>query len=580
MQKNDKLERRPRRRVLIVDDEIIDRQLLKAIVSRKYEVLCAESGEEALETIRSQPLSLVLLDLIMPGMNGYEVLRAIRKDPALRQLPVIVLTAEKGAEVETLRLGATDFIPKPFYMPEVILARIDRSIELAEDKLIISGAETDPLTGLYKQDFFLHYARQLDRFEPDLPMDAVVLNINRFHLVNELYGRAFGDSLLREIGSILRRLVQGTPGLAGRTASDTFVLYLPHREDYEASLLAPLAAAGGAPGRARATVRVGIYPLAAKSADLEQRLDRANLACSRLRGNYATACAYYDTSTHEEELQEERLISGMETALQERQFRVFYQPKYLIQGNRPVLASAEALIRWVHPERGMIPPASFIPLFEQNGLISRLDHYVWREVAEQIRAWKDRYGFSVPISVNVSRVDLFDPGLEDTLREVLDACGLEPSEYLLEITESSYTDHAEQLVETVHRLRALGFQVEMDDFGTGYSSLNMLTALPIDTLKLDMGFIRNIASSPKELRMVELMLDLAKFLAVPVVAEGVETEEQYRLLKNAGCELIQGYYFSRPVPPEEFALLIEKELKERESDAQNGADQTGRNESC
>ena len=214
MQKNDKLERRPRRRVLIVDDEIIDRQLLKAIVSRKYEVLCAESGEEALETIRSQPLSLVLLDLIMPGMNGYEVLRAIRKDPALRQLPVIVLTAEKGAEVETLRLGATDFIPKPFYMPEVILARIDRSIELAEDKLIISGAETDPLTGLYKQDFFLHYARQLDRFEPDLPMDAVVLNVNRFHLVNELYGRAFGDSLLREIGSILRRICHGIRRIA------------------------------------------------------------------------------------------------------------------------------------------------------------------------------------------------------------------------------------------------------------------------------------------------------------------------------------------------------------------------------
>ena len=200
------------KKILYVDDDPEIREALRLLLGCEgYETVEATNGEELLRLL-DDSVDLVILDVMMPGMNGYEVLRAIRKDPALRQLPVIVLTAEKDAEVETLRLGATDFIPKPFYMPEVILARIDRSIELAEDKLIISGAETDPLTGLYKQDFFLHYARQLDRFEPDLPMDAVVLNVNRFHLVNELYGRAFGDSLLREIGSILRRLVQGTPG--------------------------------------------------------------------------------------------------------------------------------------------------------------------------------------------------------------------------------------------------------------------------------------------------------------------------------------------------------------------------------
>lgn len=208
----------------------------------------------------------------------------------------------------------------------------------------------------------------------------------------------------------------------------------------------------------------------------------------------------------------------------------------------------------------MISPGVFIPLFEENGLIQKLDHFVWQEAAAQIRAWKTTYHRVIPVSVNVSRMDISTGGLADDMQKLLRQNRLEASEMLLEITESAYTDNSQELVETVEELRRMGFCVEMDDFGSGYSSLNMLATLPIDALKLDMRFVRNICSQEKDLCMVKLVLDIAGHLGVPVIAEGVETEEQYLLLKQEGCNIIQGYYFSKPVPPETFKYLIEKEL--------------------
>ena len=246
-------------------------------------------------------------------------------------------------------------------------------------------------------------------------------------------------------------------------------------------------------------------------------------------------------------------------AIQEEQFVVYYQPKFDVRGEIPVLSSAEALVRWIHPQRGMISPGVFIPLFEDNGLIQTLDHYVWEETAKQIRDWKDRLNFTVPVSVNVSRIDLYDPHLIDRLLDILSQNGITPEVFLLEITESAYTRDSEQLIETVNQLRKLGFRIEMDDFGTGYSSLNMISKLPIDALKLDMQFIRNAFSEKQDTRMLEVIIDIADFLSVPVIAEGVETEEQLKALKAMGCDLVQGYYFSRPVVSTEYeTFLIER----------------------
>lgn len=552
-----------KRLVLIVDDEHVNRRLLGKIIEKEYDVIYAENGQEALDQIkkRKKTLSMILLDLIMPVMDGYQLLELLRDDKELSRIPVIVLTSERTAEVKSLQLGAADFIPKPYDMPEVILARVKRLIELAENNSIISATENDALTGLYTKDFFYQHGIRYDKYHPEEEMDAVALNVNRFHLVNEIHGRLFGDKVISTIAEKLSGIIDDTGGIACRNGSDMFFAYMPHIQNCETFLNEIVNELVSMTGNSRISLRMGIYQKVDKKTDFETRFDRAMFACNTIRNNYNNGFVIYDEAMYRRELYSSKLIGDMDAGVEEKQFKVYYQPKYNIRGEKPVLVSAEALIRWDHPEYGIVSPGSFIPLFEENGLVQKLDHYVWEEVASQQRRWKEKFGMTVPVSVNVSRLDIYDPELESKLLGLVESNGLVPSEYLLEITESAYTDNSQQIIETVNSLRKHGFKVEMDDFGAGYSSLNMLASLPIDALKLDMKFIRNISENEKDLRMVELMTDIAGFLKIPVIAEGVETEEQYQLLKKIGCHIIQGYYFSRPLPAEEFEKLLEGSMR-------------------
>ncbi|MBR4164135.1 MAG: EAL domain-containing protein [Solobacterium sp.] len=216
------------------------------------------------------------------------------------------------------------------------------------------------------------------------------------------------------------------------------------------------------------------------------------------------------------------------------------------------------MIRWQHPEFGLLTPFKFVPMFEKNGMIQKLDRHVWEQAAKQIAFWKEKYEITIPVSVNVSRIDLYDPELEEIFMDILKKNGLHFSDYHLEITESVYSEDTDLIINVIRNLREKGFIIEMDDFGAGYSSLGMVSVMPIDVLKLDMAFARNVDKNAKNYRMVEIMKDIAGFMDVSVIAEGVETEEQYRLMKKAGCDYLQGYYFSRPVPPEEFEKLFER----------------------
>ena len=553
-----------RRSILIVDDDYIAREMLGKMLSDQYEVSYAENGVIALEIIRRDKLklSLVILDLHMPEMDGYSLLKLLRSDNELRRIPVIVLTSEKGAEVESLKLGAADFIAKPFDMPEVICARVSHSIELAEDSVIIHETERDELTGLFHKEFFFQYGKRLDDLNNNMPMDAVVADINRFHVVNELYGRSYGNLVLKTIGESLHELVSEAGGLACRRDNDQFCIYLPHNDELKNKLPQYIDAIDKRINDSNISLRYGVYSDDGSVKCMEHRFDYARLACQKLRNSYVSSYDFYNDEQHSKELFSERLINDMDKALSERQFKVYYQPKYSIAGDKPKLSSAEALIRWFHPEFGMISPGQFISLFEENGLIQKLDRFVWNEAAAQIRLWKDRYGIGIPVSVNVSRVDMFNSHLAQILEKITKQNGLENTDLLLEITESAYTDDSDQIIEMVKKLRKCGFRIEMDDFGSGYSSLNMLTSLPIDALKLDMKFIKVICENTKSARLVAIMIDIARLLEVPVIAEGVETKEQMELLKKLGCDIIQGYYFSKPLPPEEFGKLAEKELKE------------------
>lgn len=551
-----------KRRVLIVEDEEINRRILENLLCDEYEVFCAENGAVALDMLRNSRVkfSLILLDLLMPVMNGEKLLEILKSDEVLCNVPVIVMTSEKPAEVRSIRMGADDFIAKPYDSPEVIKARCERIIQLYEDKSIIRSAEKDDLTGLYTREFLLEYVRQQDEMYPDTMHDAVVLNIDHFHMLNEMFGRSVGDEVLRKLADSMW-IIFGDEFLGSRPDADYFFLYVEHRDSYEEICERLNREMAGYLQLPRTRFRVGIYQNADKEASIEERFDHAKYACDRIRGDYSRQISYYSRELNDVDLYHERLINDIEKAIEDRDLVVFYQPKYGIQSEKPVLKSAEALIRWKHHELGMISPGDFIPLFEKNGLIQKVDRFVWEEAAAQIRRWKDEYGVSIPVSVNVSRVDIYDPDLSIRLTGLLEKYDLEPADLMLEITESAYSDDAKGLIGVVEKLRDLGFKIEMDDFGSGYSSLNMLTSMPIDVLKMDMEFIRNMDKDEKCFKLVELVIDIADFLNVPVIAEGVETGEQLETLKGMGCDIIQGYYFSKPVEPEEFSRFIEEMVR-------------------
>ena len=332
----------------------------------------------------------------------------------------------------------------------------------------------------------MHYSK--------MPTDAIVLDVNHFHLLNERYGKQYGDSVLSRIGKRVREISREIHGVCCRRGADTFFIYCPHREDYERILdQASEGLVDEDVSRNRVRLRMGVYSQVDKSLQIERRFDYAKIAANTVKSGYLKAVGVYDTKMHEAELYRERLLEDFRPSLESDRFLVYFQPKFDIRSEDPVLSSAEALVRWNHPELGMISPGVFIPLLEENGLI-------------------------------------------------------------LEITESAYTSDSDQVISTARELRGfdLGFRIEMDDFGTGYSSLGMLSHLPIDVLKLDMSFIRSAFGETRDMRMIELIIDIADYLHVPVVAEGVETEEQYMVLKAMGCDYVQGYYFSKPVPHEDF----------------------------
>ena len=547
--------------VLVVDDQEINRDALGVILEDRYEVIYAENGQEAMEQMyaHSEDLSIVMLDLMMPVMSGFEVLDKVKEHEELRHIPIIVLTAEKSAELRALQMGAADFITKPFDIPEVILARVSRIIELSEGRQLISAAEHDKLTMLYSRNFFFEYANRLYHYHPELHFDAIVMDIEQFHSINALDGRDFGDDVLRLIGNEVRAFLAETDGIASRLEADHFDIYCVHQPDYRALLARFQEKVNELSPNVSIQLRMGVKPWC-KDEEPILLFDQARAACNMVRGDYQNPLMIYDEDMRMREMLHQRLLNDLRPAVEEHQLQVYYQPKYNILCDPPRLTSAEALVRWRHPELGMISPGEFVPLFEGNGLIGVVDSFVWEQAAGQIAKWRAKYAFTLPVSVNLSRSDVFDPTLISRLEKLIEVNHLEFKNLKLEVTESAYTDNAKHVLDVIRRLRGLGFEIEMDDFGSGYSSLNMLSDMPIDVLKMDMKFIRNIETSETDRRLVSLILDIARYLKVSVVAEGVETEGQLEILRHGKCDLVQGYYFSRPLPPEEFEKLIEREI--------------------
>ena len=547
-----------KRNVLVVDDEEINREILGGILEEYYNVLYAEDGKKAMSVIEEQGplLSLVLLDLMMPVMDGFAVMEKMQEDVVYKNIPIIVLTSEESAEIESLKKGAADFIKKPYDMPEKIIARVKRIIALYEERMIIQSTERDELTGLLSRNYFYEYASLQDKFNPGRRMDAVTVNINHFHLYEELYGIPEGDKAVKKVADILRKYAEENDGIACRSEGDNFSLYLPHRDSYEDLAKEIRDGIYSDADVYNTQIRLGINQQIDEDDRLEMAFDRARMAGDTIADKQNRFVAYYDSEMRKQQIFEERLIRDIANAIVKGEIKVMYQPKYDITKDAPAIKGAEALVRWNHPEFGMLSPGSFISLFEENGMIQMMDHYVWQQAALQVKKWKDEFDVTIPISVNVSRIDIQDPDIVAELLQIVKDADVAPSDLHLEITESAYASDTKQLIETVDRFRKEGFVIEMDDFGSGYSSLNMLTSLPIDILKVDMRFVEDLLKDQKRMRMMELVVEIAEFLEVPVTVEGVEEKEQVDALKKLGVQMIQGYYFSKPVSEREFAYLI------------------------
>ncbi|WP_167956739.1 two-component system response regulator [Anaerosporobacter faecicola] len=542
--------------ILLIDDNEENKSELHEILSDTYTVIDVNNITEALTKLEnhSHKISMILLDLMISNMEGFTFLSELQKREAIMNIPVIVITSEYSElkEEEALQLGAYDIISKPF-QPAIIRRRIENTIQSLKTAAVINLIERDALTGLYSMNFFTEKVTEVLQTCANEKYLVIFANISRFKLVNELFGRTEGDELLRFIGKTMIEMI-GEHELCGHAGADNFFLFMKQECYSEAILRAIVDRLNNYPIPINIVMRFGVYTLDDITMPIDKIFDRAKLAVDTFDGNYDSYICYYDDSIRQKLLREQMITNAMKAAITEKQFIVFYQPKFDLITESVI--GAEALVRWIHPEYGFLSPGEFIPIFEKNGFISELDYYVWECVCQKIATWIETGHEVIPISVNVSRVDLYNPKLPKLLYELVQRYKI-PIQYLhLEITESAYTDNAKQMIEIVNEIRRYGFVIEMDDFGTGYSSLNMLSDLPIEILKLDMSFLRNNVGRSSGRSVIKFIINLAKWLGLFVVAEGVETQDQALFLKNMGCDYAQGYYYSKPVAEVDFEKLL------------------------
>ncbi len=415
-------------------------------------------------------------------------------------------------------------------------------------------ATYDELTGIYNKQAFYAKTKEMLLDNPDKNFDLLRINIERFKVLNDLFGESTGDKLLRYIGKFLKEI--NLPlCVSGRLYADNFVVcYEAGKGDSRRMINTLQMVADSFAINNRTILSFGLYRIDDKTLPVSVMCDRANMALWKAKGNFKNPYCEYDEKMRQQVLKEQKIINAMEMAIQNKEFTLYLQPKYDIE--KGAIIGAEALVRWISLENGFISPGDFIPVFENNGFVYEVDKFIWEESCRYLRKWLDEGREVHPISVNVSRIDLYDPKLVQHLVDLREKYQL-PSQYLeLEITESAYTEDPEQIITITRQLREAGFVILMDDFGTGYSSLNMLKDIQIDVLKLDMGFLKSSDYSAKGGNILTAILKMAESLKMQTIAEGVETKEQVEFLKSIGCKYVQGFYYSKPLPVEDFEKLI------------------------
>ena len=432
----------------------------------------------------------------------------------------------------------------------------DINDDMVKKRALNYHAEFDLVSGVYNKSAFLVKTTQKLMTESDKTHYILSLDIDRFKLINELYSMKDGDAVLRYFGSIISDLAQ-TGETYGHFGGDIFCMCLTRPEEEVIALIEEL------------EKRINTYPIAFKfiisvgiarvdnydGEAVDVLCDHAAMAQKIIKGSYINRWAFYDQSMTEALNREHEIITSMEKALVKEEYEMYLQPKFDL--NEGKIIGAEALSRWNHSKFGLMMPGSYIPLFERNGFILRLDEYMWELACRLIRKWMDQGRSPVPISVNVSRVHLYDENLCDKLVNLVKRYEIPPHLLELEITESAYTDCPARLYEVIVTLQKVGFCFSMDDFGSGYSSLHALKDIPVNVIKIDLKFLQKGRLSDEIGRgILQGTIRMIQDINLPIVAEGVETAEQAELLRSTGCNCAQGYYYAKPMSIESFERLM------------------------
>jgi len=561
-------------RILIAEDDPVSRRLLQALLVKwGYEVDIACDGQEAWDILQSdESPKLAIIDWMMPGMDGVQVCRKVRERKDGPYVYILLLTAKSQKEdiIRGIGAGADDYITKPFDANE-LNARLragkrilDLQAELISTRESLRVQAThDPLTGLPNRLLFSDRLTQrlAQSRRQKMPLAVMYLDLDRFKIINDTLGHNFGDLLLQGVAERLMTCLRETDTLA-RMGGDEFTIILTDimtAEDATSvakkvlDVLSEPFFLGGREFFITASIGISIFP--SDGADVETLVKNADTAMYRAKEQGRNNYYLYTEALNSAAMEWMTLDNSLRKALERREFLVYYQPRVEIRTGQTL--GTEALIRWQHPEFGLVSPAHFIPLAEETGLIVPISEWVIQTACAQNKAWQNTGIHPMSVSVNISARQFQQEELVSTVKQALAQSGLAPHYLDLELTESTLMQDPDSAVEILLELKSMGVQISIDDFGTGYSSLSYLKRFPIDAVKIDRSFVRDITTNPDDAAIAGAVVAMAHSLKLKVIAEGVETLEQLEFLRGLKCDEMQGYFITPPVPAEQLIQTVE-----------------------
>lgn len=571
--------------ILVIEDETsVRNNLLKLLQAEGFQTLSAENGTYGIKIAQSESPDLILCDIMMPEMTGYDVLEILRSDKVTSTIPFIFLTAK--ADRSDLRqgmlLGADDYLTKPFTRQELlgaIATRLSKYDAVNERYTTALKNATEQLNRLAYYDSVTGLPNRLllrDRFQQicntihpinasslslDPAFTAILsLGLDRFHWIHHNLGFTYSDLLLKAVAERLCRCSSEHNSVA-RLEGTQFIMILSRLTSQQEAIdkIQDILATLSQPFKLEdyevcVTPSLGIAVVGKDGEEIEKLVDNAEAARSLVQDESNIRYQFYQPKTDKISTDSLILETSLHHALEHNEFEVFYQPKVNLRTGK--ITGAEALIRWCHPQKGRISPGDFLPIAEKTGFIVEIDEWVLRTVCKQVKAWLSERLPAVRVAVNLSGRQFNQPGISSRIIRILEQTQLETKYLEIELTESTLVQNTVAAIVTLQELKQLGIKVAIDDFGTGYSSLSYLKQFPFDTLKIDRCFVSNITSDRANAAIAIAIIQMAQSLSLKVVAEGVETEAERAFLSKNKCDEIQGYLISPPVPAKQFAQLL------------------------